>query len=113
MGPGTPSTSSNSPPSGSRVTGGEGCDGTSGEVSGAGSLTPGLPIDVADLTAEWFSAVLQREVHDAELLDRSSGTTGRAHIALAGEPTVPPSVFVKLAPFDELQREFVTSVGMG
>ena len=72
-----------------------------------------LPIDVADLTAEWFSAVLQREVHDAELLDRSSGTTGRAHVALAGEPTVPPTVFVKLAPFDELQREFVTSVGMG
>src|SRR5437763_16517374 len=61
-------------------------DGTGGEVSGARSLAPVLPIDVADLTAEWFSAVLQREVHDAELLDRSSGTTGRAHVALAGEP---------------------------
>jgi hypothetical protein len=74
---------------------------------------PVLPIDVADLTADWFSAVLGRDVHDVRLLDRSSGTTGRAHLALAGEPSVPPTVFVKLAPFDELQREFVTSVGMG
>ncbi len=72
-----------------------------------------LPIDVAELTAEWFSTVLGRDVDGVELLDRSSGTTGRAHVALAGEPTVPPTVFVKLAPFDELQREFVTSVGMG
>ena len=72
-----------------------------------------LPLDVADLTADWFSAVLGREVNDVEVLDRSSGTTGRARVALAGEPSVPATVFVKLAPFDEQQREFVTSVGMG
>ena len=47
------------------------------------------------------------------MLDQHSGTTGRAHVALRGEPGVPATVFVKLAPFDERQREFVTSVGMG
>jgi hypothetical protein len=72
-----------------------------------------LPVDVADLTADWFSAVLGRDVTGVNVLDRSSGTTGRAHIALTGEPGVPPTVFVKLAPFDEAQRDFVTSVGMG
>ena len=35
------------------------------------------------------------------VLDRHSGTTGRAHVALTGDPSVPPTVFVKLAPFDE------------
>jgi len=72
-----------------------------------------LPLDVADLTPEWFSAALERDVDEARLLDRSSGTTGRAQVALSGEPSVPATVFVKLAPFDERQRAFVTSVGMG
>jgi hypothetical protein len=72
-----------------------------------------LPLDVDDLTASWFAEVLQRDVAAAELLDRHSGTTGRARIALRGEPTVPATVFVKLAPFDETQRAFVNSVGMG
>ena len=34
-------------------------------------------------------------------------------VALTGGPGVPPTAFVKLAPFDEQQRRFVTSVGMG
>ena len=72
-----------------------------------------LPLDVADLTADWFSTALDRDVTSVEVLDRSSGTTGRAQVALAGDPSVPPTVFVKLPPFDERQREFVTSVGMG
>ena len=72
-----------------------------------------LPLDVDDLTAEWFGAVLGREVTGVEVLDRSSGTTGRARVALTGDPGVPASVFVKLAPFDERQRAFVTAVGMG
>jgi hypothetical protein len=72
-----------------------------------------LPLDVGDLTAEWFSSVLQRDVTAAALVDQSSGTTGRAQLALTGDPTVPGTVFVKLAPFDETQRDFVTSVGMG
>ncbi len=72
-----------------------------------------LPLDVDDLTAEWFGAALGRDVTAAQILDRSSGTTGRARVALTGAPGVPPTVFVKLAPFDEHQRAFVTSVGMG
>jgi hypothetical protein len=72
-----------------------------------------LPLDVADLTPEWFSTALQRDVATVTLVDQSSGTTGRAQVALTGDVTVPATVFVKLAPFDERQREFVTSVGMG
>ncbi len=72
-----------------------------------------LPLDVADLTPEWFSAVLERDVRTATVVDRSSGTTGRAQVVLTGDATVPASVFVKLAPFDDAQRAFVTSVGMG
>jgi hypothetical protein len=90
------------------------CDAaTAQKLVAARSLTPVLPLDVADLTADWFSAALGRDVTSVEVLDRSSGTTGRAHVALAGDPSVPPTVFVKLPPFDERQREFVTSVGMG
>jgi hypothetical protein len=86
---------------------------TAQKLPGARSLTPVLPLDVADLTPEWFSDILERDVTTAALVDQSSGTTGRALVALTGDPTVPATVFVKLAPFDEAQREFVTSVGMG
>jgi hypothetical protein len=72
-----------------------------------------LPLEVDDLDADWFTTALGRDVHHAEVLDRSSGTTGRARVALAGAPDIPATVFVKLAPFDERQRQFVTSVGMG
>jgi hypothetical protein len=72
-----------------------------------------IPLDVADLTAEWFSEILGRDVENVDLLDHHSGTTGRAHVALRGGPGVPPTLFVKLAPFDEKQREFVNMVGMG
>jgi aminoglycoside phosphotransferase (APT) family kinase protein len=71
-----------------------------------------LPQDVEDLTAEWFAAALQREVTAATVVDRSSGTTGRALVRLAGDD-VPPSVFVKLPPFDEQQRALVDATGMG
>ncbi len=72
-----------------------------------------LPLDVEDLTPPFFSGALQVEVERAELLDHHSGTTGRARFGLRGEPGVPASVFVKLAPFDDRQRAFVTSEGMG
>jgi hypothetical protein len=71
-----------------------------------------LPVDVADLTPAFFSQALGRDVAAAELLDRSSGTTGRARVALKGGD-VPDTVFVKLPPFDDKQRAFVASVGMG
>jgi hypothetical protein len=72
-----------------------------------------LPVDVEDLTAAWFSSALGLDVTAIEVLDRSSGTTGRARVALRGEPDVPSTVFVKLPPFDERQRRFVNMVGMG
>jgi hypothetical protein len=72
-----------------------------------------LPVDVDELTPQWFSAVLQRDVTDATVVDRSSGTTGRARVALRGEAGVPATVFVKLPPFDEMQRAFVAKIGMG
>jgi aminoglycoside phosphotransferase (APT) family kinase protein len=72
-----------------------------------------LPVDVADLTPAWFSEALGRDVSEVDVLDRHSGTTGRAHVALRGETGLPATVFVKLAPFDEQQRVFVNMVGMG
>jgi aminoglycoside phosphotransferase (APT) family kinase protein len=71
-----------------------------------------LPVEVDDLTPAWFSEVLDRTVTDATVVDRSSGTTGRALVRLAGDD-VPPSVFVKLPPFDERQRNLVDRTGMG
>jgi aminoglycoside phosphotransferase (APT) family kinase protein len=72
-----------------------------------------LPLDVDDLTPEWMSDAMDAEVTSVTVLDRHSGTTGRAHVALAGHPSVPPSAFVKLAPFDAKQRKFVNLQGMG
>jgi hypothetical protein len=72
-----------------------------------------LPVDVEDLTAEWFSRALDREITEATVAERTSGTTGRARVALRGEPGVPRSVFVKLPPFDGAQRAFVRMTGMG
>ncbi len=72
-----------------------------------------LPLDVDDLTADFFAWALDTDVEKATLVDRHSGTTGRAQFALDGAADVPATVFVKLAPFDERQREFVASVGMG
>jgi len=71
-----------------------------------------LPIEVEDLTPDWFSLALGRPVTRVEVTDRHSGTTGRACIALEGE-RVPETVFVKLPPFDTAQRRFVDDVGMG
>jgi hypothetical protein len=72
-----------------------------------------LPLDVTDLTAEWFSTALGLDVTSVAVLDQSSGTTGRAQVALTGGPGVPATAFVKRAPFDEQQRKFVNMVGMG
>lgn len=72
-----------------------------------------LPEELDELTAPWFADVLGLDVAKVEILDHHSGTTGRARCALHGEPALPPTVFVKLAPFDVTQRQFVDSVGMG
>jgi aminoglycoside/choline kinase family phosphotransferase len=72
-----------------------------------------LPVEVEDLTPAWLSSVLGHEVREATVLDRSTGTTGRARLALHGDPALPTSVFVKLPPFDEQQRAFVDATRMG
>lgn len=71
-----------------------------------------LPMEVDDLTVEWCSRALGCEVTAVDVVDRHSGTTGRARLALEGDG-VPASVFVKLPPFDAAQRAFVDTVGMG
>jgi hypothetical protein len=72
-----------------------------------------LPLEVDDLTPAWMSDAMDTDVTSVTVLDRHSGTTGRAHLALAGDPRLPATVFVKLAPFDERQRKFVNVQGMG
>ena len=72
-----------------------------------------LPLEVDDLTPEWMSDAMDADVDTVTVLDRHSGTTGRAHLALTGHASVPPTVFVKLAPFDGGQRKFVNEQGMG
>ncbi len=75
-----------------------------------------LPLDVDDVTPAWLSAVLDVPVTEVAVVDRHSGTTGRARISLTygrGAPVRPTAMFVKLAPFDERQRRFVDAVGLG
>jgi thiamine kinase-like enzyme len=76
-----------------------------------------IPVDVDDVTPAWLSDVLGLDVVATDVLDRHSGTTGRARLALTygsgldGE--CPASLFVKLPPFDEKQRHFVNLAGLG
>ncbi len=75
-----------------------------------------LPVEVSDVTPEWLGAVLGVEVTGVEVLDRHSGTTGRARVGVtyaSDEGGSPTSVFVKLPPFDEQQRAFVSAAGLG
>ena len=72
-----------------------------------------IPVEVDDLTAEWFTSALGAHVTRADVVDRHSGTTGRVKVALSGAASVPERVFVKLPPFDAEQRVFVNEVGMG
>ncbi|MGH8977735.1 MAG: phosphotransferase family protein, partial [Acidimicrobiia bacterium] len=72
-----------------------------------------IPVEVDDLTPEWFSEVLQRDITRIDVLDRHSGTTGRVRLTLFDAADLPGHVFVKLPPFDAEQRAFVNAVGMG
>src|SRR5438876_500476 len=62
-------------------------------------VMPQLPVEVDDLTPAWMSDAMDTDVTSVTVLDRHSGTTGRAHLALSGDPRLPATVFVKLAPF--------------
>lgn len=78
-----------------------------------------IPVEVADIGAAWLQDVLQPHAPGAvlrgiEIAQAHSGTTGRARVLLVhDDPRLPRSVFVKLAPFDEGQRQFVEAQGMG
>ena len=56
---------------------------------------------------------MDADVTSVTVLDRHTGTTGRAHVALNGHPSVPPSAFVKLAPFDAEAAQVREPQGMG
>jgi len=73
-------------------------------------------VEVEDVTPAWLSEVLDADVRSVEVLDRHSGTTGRARIGVTygdRDGALPPSLFVKLPPFDERQRDFVAAGGLG
>jgi len=76
-----------------------------------------IPVAVDDVTPEWLSRVLGLDIVATEVLDQHSGTTGRARLALTYGSGVdgdcPPSLFVKLPPFNEKQRRFVAHTGLG
>jgi Phosphotransferase enzyme family len=74
-----------------------------------------IPLDVADATPGWLSGALGRAVVGVEVVEAHSGTTGRARLAPSYDDGVdgPATVFLKLAPFDERQRRFVDTVGLG
>jgi hypothetical protein len=57
--------------------------------------------------------VLQREIAGCDVIDRHSGTTGRARLVARDAAGSATPLFVKLAPFDARQRAFVDAVGLG
>ena len=75
-----------------------------------------IPVEVDEITPAWLSHALGAPVVRVDVLDRHSGTTGRARIAVEyGDHAAarPATMFVKLAPFDVGQRGFVDAVGLG
>jgi aminoglycoside phosphotransferase (APT) family kinase protein len=72
------------------------------------------------ITPEWLTGALAKslpgvEVARVEVVERHSGTTGRARLQLgyASGSTGPATVFVKLPPFDDVQRQLVAVTDMG
>ena len=72
------------------------------------------------IAPRWLTAVLQEslpgvEVARVTVVDRHSGTTGRARLELgyASGSNGPATVFVKLPPFDDVQRQLVAFTDMG
>jgi hypothetical protein len=85
-----------------------------------GDDAPVLPVEVTDLTPEVMTALLAVAEPDVcvatvTVLDAHSGTTGRARVAVtyAACDALPPTLFVKLEPFDVRQRAFVRAGGIG
>jgi hypothetical protein len=81
------------------------------------SALPGRP---DELTPAWLSEALSKsfpgvEVARVAVVDRHSGTTGRAKLRLdyAAGARGPDTLFVKLPPFSEMQRQLVAVTDMG
>lgn len=79
-----------------------------------------IPVEVADITPAWLTRVLRAHEPDlavrrVEVLAAHSGTTGRARVHLEADhaASIPRTLFLKLAPFDARQREFVRRTGLG
>lgn len=72
-----------------------------------------IPSSTEELTASWFSEILDETVTGVEILDAHSGATGRALVRLEGSSSVPDTLFVKLQPFAEEQRKFLRQIGLG
>jgi aminoglycoside phosphotransferase (APT) family kinase protein len=72
-----------------------------------------IPDQLSDLTAGWFSQVLDCHVSAVEVIDAHSGTTGRARVRLTTGGAVPETLFVKLQPFTQEQRGLIRQVGLG
>ncbi len=71
-----------------------------------------IPASVDEITPSWLSDALGVEVGAVEVLDAHSGTTGRAKIGVTSRD-LPDTLFVKLQPFDEEQRAFLSMIGLG
>lgn len=79
-----------------------------------------LPDRPEAISPDWLSEVLATslpgvEVAGVEVVDRHSGTTGRARLRLryASGAKGPETIFAKLPPFDDAQRELVAMTDMG
>lgn len=79
-----------------------------------------LPDRPEAITPQWLSEAFAAsqpgvEVASVEVVERHSGTTGRARLRLeyASGSAGPETVFVKLPPFQEAQRGLVSATDMG
>src|SRR5258705_1983435 len=79
-----------------------------------------IPADPSAITPAWLSEALAKpfrgvEVASVAIVDRHSGTTGRAKLRLgyAAGARGPETLFVKLPPFSEMQRRLVATTDMG
>lgn len=75
-----------------------------------------IPVEVDEVTPEWLGSVVGRAVTAVAVVDRHSGTTGRVRVAIEwgdADGDAPETLFVKLAPFDPGQREFVARSALG
>jgi hypothetical protein len=74
---------------------------------------PTIPATVEELTPAWLGEVLDADIASVNVVDAHSGTTGRAKIRLVSSADLPETLFVKLQPFDEEQRSFLSMIGLG